>query len=571
MTRPAIAVRRRAPLGAVVLVLAAALAVALGAGVARAQSVPGVGSSSAKQAPVTTTDPNALTRPPSMDAPPAGRRMTGEEVLAIAERDETVVEARAEHERTTSSVFLKGADRWQVSFYAPDGSEIAQVTIHDATGGVLEAWSGPQVAWTMARGYPGAFGRKASAAYVWAPLLIAFLLPFVDRRRLLRMRHLDLAAIASLSISLAFFNRGDIDASVPLSVPPLAYLLARLLWIAYRRREPERAPEPMRLLVPVSWLAIATIFLIGFRIGLNVTDSNVIDVGYSGVIGADRIAHGEDLYGDWPRDNEHGDTYGPVNYLAYVPFEAIWPWEGEWDDLPAAHGAAVVFDLLCLAGLFLLGRRLRGRNLGIVLAYAWAACPFTLFSLATNSNDALVAAWLIGVLLVAGSAPARGALTALAALTKLAPLALAPLLAGHGAPGGASGWLRTVARFGAGFAATAAVAMLPVWLQGDLGLVWDRTVGFQLGRDAPFSIWGLYDLELPQRIVQGLTVLLAVAAALLPRRPDVVGLAAAAGAILLALQLGTTYWFYLYVVWVLPLALVAFLAREGEPEAVAAR
>ena len=131
----------------------------------------------------------------------------------------------------------------------------------------------------------------------------------------------------------------------------------------------------VKLLVPVTWLAVATIFLVGFRIGLNVTNSNVIDVGYSGVIGADRLSHGQDLYGDWPHDNEHGDTYGPANYLIYVPFEAVWPWSGTWNDLPAAHGAAVFFDLLCLAGLFLLGRRIRGPTLGVVLAYAclWRA------------------------------------------------------------------------------------------------------------------------------------------------------------------------------------------------------
>ena len=35
------------------------------------------------------------------------------------------------------------------------------------------------------------------------------------------------------------------------------------------------------------------------------------------------------------------------------------PWSGEWDDLPAAHGAALAFDLLTLGGLVLLGMRLR--------------------------------------------------------------------------------------------------------------------------------------------------------------------------------------------------------------------
>ncbi len=62
-------------------------------------------------------------------------------------------------------------------------------------------------------------------------------------------------------------------------------------------------------------------FLLGFRIALNVTDSNVVDVGYAGVIGAERIADGSALYGHYPTDNEHGDTYGPFNYEAYVPFQ----------------------------------------------------------------------------------------------------------------------------------------------------------------------------------------------------------------------------------------------------------
>ena len=48
----------------------------------------------------------------------------------------------------------------------------------------------------------------------------------------------------------------------------------------------------------------------------------MIDVGYAGVIGADRIADGDGLYGDgFSQDVPTGDTYGPVNYLLYVPFE----------------------------------------------------------------------------------------------------------------------------------------------------------------------------------------------------------------------------------------------------------
>ena len=143
--------------------------------------------------------------------------------------------------------------------------------------------------------------------------------------------------------------------------------------------------------MPAPWLALGVVFLLGFRIALNVTDSNVIDVGYAGVIGAQRIVDGKPLYGGYPADNEHGDTYGPVNYEAYVPFEQIFGWSGTWDDLPAAHAAAIFFDLLATALLFLLGRRMRGPTLGVALAYAWVSYPFTLFALESNSNDTLVA------------------------------------------------------------------------------------------------------------------------------------------------------------------------------------
>ena len=68
---------------------------------------------------------------------------------------------------------------------------------------------------------------------------------------------------------------------------------------------------------------------------------------------------------------------------------------------------------------------------GVVLAYAWAAFPFTALALESNSNDALVAALILATLLVAGSPPARGAFAALAGLAKFAPLALVPLLATH--------------------------------------------------------------------------------------------------------------------------------------------
>ena len=79
-----------------------------------------------------------------------------------------------------------------------------------------------------------------------------------------------------------------------------------------------------------------------------------------------------------------------------------------------------------MAGLYLLGRRLKGNALGIVLVYLWAAYPFTLYALNSNTNDSLVAATLVFALLAITSAPGRGVMALLAGMTKFAPFALAP-------------------------------------------------------------------------------------------------------------------------------------------------
>jgi hypothetical protein len=362
--------------------------------------------------------------------------------------------------------------------------------------------------------------------------------------------------LLGFSVSLALFNHAEIGLSVPLTYPFLLYLLVRMLLLAAGRGRPR---QPLRLVVPASWLAVAAIFLVGFRIGLNVSNSNVIDVGYAGVIGAHKVVHGQALYGGWPSDNASGDTYGPVSYYAYVPFLAIFGWSGKWDALPAAHAAAIVFDLLALLGLFVLGRRIRGPTLGIVLAYAWAAYPFTLWSLSSNTNDTLVAVLGIAALLVLTSAPARGVAAALAGLTKFAPLALAPLfMRGLDRPRKGS-----VAACALLYGATIVAAMLPVLLDHNLRAFWHDTISYQAGRVSPFSIWGLWGgLRLEQHLAEGAVVALAVAAAFLPRRRTLIEVAALGGAVLIALQLVVNYWLYSYIVWFFPLVVVALFGAH---------
>jgi hypothetical protein len=492
--------------------------------------------------------------------------LSAREAKRVAARSEKLRTELARHPEYRVEAFTSGPRRWQVSYYAGD-EEVAQVIVDERVPGPVEVWTGPQAAWQMARGLPGAFGRKVNAPYVWIPLMAAFFLPFFDPRRPLRLLHLDLLVLLAFSVSHVFFNRGEIFTSVPLVYLVLGYLLVRLLLFAYSARF--REARGWRPLAGAGLLAMGLVFLIGFRVGLNLTNSNVIDVGYSGVIGADRLMHGEEIYGGFPAGNEFGDTYGPVTYLAYVPFELLFPWSGRWDSLPAAHAAAIFFDLATMLGLYMLGRRLRpgrgGRELGIVFAYAWAAYPYTLFALNTNANDALVAMLLVFTFVVLGSSRARGGLAALASATKFAPLAMAPLLLGY------SRTRVTAIRYATAFVLVGAIVMLPVLLGAGLERFWDRTVGFQLGRDSPFSIWGQESsLEPLQDVAKALAIALALLVAFVPRRPPALVTAALAAAVLVAFQLTLTHWFYLYIVWFFPLAVVALLGAAWPVRAAGA-
>ena len=491
-----------------------------------------------------------LKLPASKTEPPPSFQRTAAEVERIAARAELV---RDRSERLDPTAYTRGAGRWQVAFFAR-GEELVQVHVDDASGRIVEQWAGDQVRWRMARGYSGAFGRKLNAPYVWIPLSLLFLLPFVDLRRPLRLLHLDLVVLLCFGLSHVFFNRGEIGVSAPLVYPVLAYLLVRMLFVGVRGRQ---ARGPLVPHVPLAWLAMALVLIVALRVTLNVFDSNVIDVGYAGVIGADRIADGDGLYGEgFSEDVPQGDTYGPVNYLLYLPFEQGLRWSGAWDELPAAHGAAILFDLLAIGGLLMVGRALRpgraGRALGLALAYAWAAYPYTAFVLETNANDTLVALACIGALwgVARGSSGLSGVAVGLGAAAKFAPIALLPLFARRsGRP----------LVFGLALLVTLLVAVLPFLPDGGPREIYDRTLGYQAGRDSPFSIWGQVEgLGGVHTAVKAGAAALALVVALVPRRPSVRQVAALGAAAVIAVQLTTTHWFYLYVVWFLPFVLVAF-------------
>jgi hypothetical protein len=514
------------------------------------------------------------------------QRIKRSEAIAAADRDPNVrAEEREQGELGPTASFDDG--HWEVAYFS-GGDELVLVLVDAESGEVTESWTGDQVAWKMARGYSGAFGHKLNAPYVFLPLCLIFLLGLVDWRRLWRVANLDLLVLLGFGVSHYFFNRADIGVSVPLVYPVLLYLLGRSLRIGLRG-----VGEGLRPVWPVAWMVVAALFLMGFRVGLNLADSGAIDVGYAGVVGADRIVHGEPIYDNFPDDISSGDTYGPVNYLAYVPFEAIWPWTGSWDDLPAAHGAAVLFDVAVFTFLILLGIRIRpgpeGQRLAATLAFGWAAYPYTAYVLESNSNDSLVAALLLATLLFAARPLARGALLASAVWAKFVAAPLAPMLLTYrpapesptqdSGPSSAGG-VRARARepdtpgrpallfvIGA-LLVTGAVLLWPA-IDPGLKTFYDRTIGIQAGRDSPFSIWGQTSLE-PLRIAAlALTAIASIAFAFVPRNKSLIQLAALSAALLIALQLTLHHWFYLYIVWFYPLLLIALAAlpaRRSQPD-----
>jgi Glycosyltransferase family 87 len=513
-----------------------------------------------------------LAAPAGAQHAPPQPRIDQARATEIARLDPKAVAAKEQHSDLSPSASRnESTGLWEVGFFT-GGKEVVQVVVDPNSGKVVESWTGYQIAWRMARGYPGAFGRMINAPYIWIPLCAIFVLGLLDWRRPFRLAHLDLLVIvAGFGLSQWFFNRGNIGLSVPLAYPPLLYLLGRALWLGFRRR----AGTGLRPSLPVTVLAVATVLLVGGRIALNVADSNVIDVGYSGVIGADRIADQDPIYGNFPDDDQSGDTYGPVAYYAYVPFEQVLPWSGTWDDLPAAHAASIFFDLATIVGLFLIGRRLRrgrrGTELGVLLAFAWAACPYTAYALESNTNDALVALTLVAALLCLTYPIPRGITLALSGLTKFAPLVLGPLFATYGAteargPGALRRYAKVIIPFAIAFAVTVLVVSFQALQDPGLSTFWHRTIGEQGGRDSPFSVWGQdHSLGWLQSVVKAGVVGLAALVAFRPRRRDHVTVAALGAALLIGMELTIDHWFYLYIPWFLPFLLIALLASGIVP------
>ena len=532
---------------------------------------------------------------------PSAASLTEKQAIAAALANEKIADWVARYPQkglTKEATLDHKSGLWSVKVWSdlPDAGQIVDAKVDDATGAVTEAWTGPQVAWKMARGYKGAFGRGINDPWIWLTFCVVFLVGLADFRRILSIRNLDLLVLLSFSVSLYFFNIGHVFTAMPLVYPPIAYLIGRMAWVGWKGRG-----SPSKPIWPAWVLLAATVFLVGFRVGLNVQDSNVIDVGLAGIDGGQRIVQGEMPYGHMPTDagkacgsadsdgyvrehvqtngrcessNERGDTYGPVSYLAYVPAYLLVGFDGKWNGgstgwngLPAAHLTAILWDLVALVGMGVLGLRFGGRMLGATLAFAWAAYPFTQYVSNSNSNDAIMPALLIWGLVFLTSPPARGVFVALGAWTKFAALLLVPLWASY--PDWRRG-LRDKALYAAGLMLGTALGFWILFLEPDPAhaarVFWDRTFGWQLSRSSPFSIWdwkqypGYPDLHTYQSALKVVLLIAAVALFFVPRVKNELQLAALTAALLIGFEAVLTHWFYLYIPWFFPFVAFALLA-----------
>ena len=135
-----------------------------------------------------------------------------------------------------------------------------------------------------------------------------FFAGLADPTRLLTLRTLDVLVLLSFTVSLFFFDRGEVFGA------PARLSTARL---SARAARPGSASAAARFDPALSWpvwlLAAVAVFLVGLRVGLNVEKPrSVIDVGYAGVIGGDRILDGEAPYGHMPVENRPSRAGRPI-------------------------------------------------------------------------------------------------------------------------------------------------------------------------------------------------------------------------------------------------------------------
>jgi hypothetical protein len=448
------------------------------------------------------------------------------------------------------------ADRVQV---IPIDADFVKVTW--LQGGRTTATAGVRRDGTLAwpSKYKKIAGYGAPLAHSWLLLaaLTALFLMATLAGRLRSWRTADAVALAALVVPAVLIDRGYLALGEGTAALLLAYVAARGVAVAVRGRQAEDDAGPV-LLERVAALPRLPrqlgLLLLAVTVLVTLTSSGIVDVAFANLEGATVLIGGHLPYGHMPGDVIHGDTYGLPIYLLYAPFAAVWPVHSDWDDAFGALVLAAGAALLCAAGI---GRATGGSRWTAVVALF--SLPAALMTFSSGTNDVLIAAAVIWAFAWFAKPAASSALLTLAGLAKVAPLVLLPL------------WLArlrgaALLRALAATAVTGAVVLAALLAIGGLHGPADmvHAMGFQLSRRSMMSIWTAIGIEPLQPLMQGAAVALALGGATLvfldravaadPRR-----IAGLFTAVLAALQLSANHWAPLYLVWLVPPALVALL------------
>ena len=353
---------------------------------------------------------------------------------------------------------------------------------------------------------------------------------------------------------------------VPLAYPPLVYLLARMLWLGFRGRA-RACGRRCRS----RWLALAAVVLIAFRVDRqhrrlgrdrrrlrrrrsaptgSPTASRSTARASSPTTTASATPTGRST--TTPTSRSSSSCPGAAPGTSSPPrtrrrsSSTSRPSPGSSSAAAAAAAAAAA------------------RTLGVVLAFAWAAYPYTDFALQSNSNDSLIAALLVWSLaLFARPLGARGAARARRRWRssprwrwpRCSPPATAACSRDRAPSDGRATGDAVASGRSALFAARLRRRRRPDARRARSSTrasrpSGDRTIASQLDRDSPFSIWGQVDgIEWLQTRVQAAAVGARRAGRVRPPPPHLAQIAALAAAVLIAVQLTVDHWFYLYIPW----------------------
>ncbi len=424
-------------------------------------------------------------------------------------------------------------------------------------------------------------GDLASRPLVLALLCAVFVL-VTGVWPLRRIRNLDVLVAAATAIAILLFNAWMDVRMVLVAWPLMLYMTGRCLTCAFGQQPPLAPSVPLYEWLTVRWseaqrlrmlrLVLVACLLMFVMAGLS--SRALMDVAYAVMEGATGIVHGVLPYGHIP-DVAHGDTYPIGSYLAYVPMALLSPVRSEWDSADIVLFVSVGAAALGGLGVYRLVRgRLSGsardgaqRALGLRAAIAWLTFPPVLATVASGTTDIVLATVLVGTLLLWRWPSISATVLAAAAWFKLVPLALLPVWI---VPMDREHRVRSLA--GVALVSVPMVAVLIALGGVDGPGVMMQGITYQSSRSPLNSLWAAIGSVPGQQLTQAATLGLIVGALVALRRDrrfarDRRRVAALAAAIMLGLQMSSSYWTFMYLVWALPfMLLVMFSDGAADPD-----